>query len=197
MVIDLTGNSNLDQSLLGFDASKIVTNLKKDIGLFDMTRPLSEAKEELDNLMQSRAELNSKVIDAIKANDKNALKLASKNLQLLNKSIYLIQSEVDYKTKIDFIKANSMAKAPVSENSKEEVEAAKDKVEEMEETAKEEKDLTKLVTDIQASTGDVVAKAKSKISSFIENPKEYFTAKNVLTVSFVGLAVYGLYKFIK
>ncbi len=197
MVIDLTGNSNLDTSFLGFDAKNIVSTFKKDIGLFDMIRPLDVAREELDNLMKSRAELNSKVIDAIKANDKEALYKASQNLKLLNKSIYLVQSEVDYKTKIDFIKANSTAKLPVNEVSKEAIESAKDKVEEMEETAKEEKDLTKLVTDIQASTGDVVAKAKSKFSDFIENPKEYFTTKNVFTVSVVGFAIYGLFKYIK
>ncbi len=197
MVIDLTGNSNLDTSFLGFDANKIVLNLKKDIGLFDTTRPLDVAKEELDNLMKSRAELNSKVIEAIKNGDADALKLASKNLRLLNKSIYLIQSEVDYKTKIDFIKANSMAKASVTEVPKEVVEAAKDKAADMEETAKEEKDLTKLVTDIQASTGDVVAKAKSKVGDFLSNPKDYFTARNVFAVSLVGFAIYGLFKYVK
>src|SRR5258705_117717 len=98
---------------------------------------------------------------------------------------------------MDYIKANSISKASVTEVPKEVIETAKEKADDMEETAKEEKDLTKLVTDIQASTGDVYAKAKSKIGSFLDNPKDYFTTKNVLAVSFVSLAIYGLFKFVK
>ncbi len=197
MVIDLTNDSNLDESLLGFSANTVVATVKKELSLFDTKRPLSEAKTELDNLMKSRGELNSKIIDAINANDKKLSDDTSKKLRLLNKMIYIVTNEVDYKTKQEFLKAKTISKAPVDSVPKEVIETATEKVQDMEDTAKEEKELTKLITDIKASTGDVAAKAKSKISAFIENPKEYFTSKNVLILGAGALAIYGLIKFLK
>ena len=197
MVIDLTNNSNVDAALLNFDASNVMTTVKKDLGMFDKTRPLSDAKEELKNLMDSRDEVSSKVIDAIKANNKTALKDALKKQRLLNKMIYIVQSEVDYKTQVDFMKANAISKAPVQEIAKEVVDKAKETAKEIESDVKDKEELTNLITDIKASTGDVVSKAKSTARGFLSNPKEYFTTKNVLLVTVGAFALYGAIKFIK
>lgn len=197
MVIDLTNNSNVDASLLNFDAGTVMTTVKKDLGIFDKTRPLSDAKEELKHLMDSRDEVSSKVIDAIKENDKSALAKAVKKQRLLNKMIYIVQSEVDYKTQVDFMKASKVAQAPVETIAKEVVEKAKETAEEIESDVKDKEELTNLITDIKASTGDVIAKAKSTARSVWSNPKEYFTTKNVLIVTASAFAIYGLVKFIK
>ena len=200
MVIDLTGNSNLDDSLLNFSGSetlsKVVSKLKKNIGLFDVQSPLAEAKEELDNLTKSRAELNEAVIKSIKDKDKVALEKASKNLRILNKSIFLIQSEVDYKTKIDYMRANAMSK-PTELMPKEVIIKAAEKVEEIESNLEAEKELNKLISNIKNGDEGIVSKTKNKIGDIVENPKDYFTTKNVIAVSFLGLAVYGLVKLVK
>jgi hypothetical protein len=197
MVIDLTNNSNVDAALLNFDAGNVMTTVKKDLGMFDKARPLSDAKEELKNLIDSRDVVSAKVIDAIKSNDKTALKEALKKQRLLNKMIYIVQSEVDYKTQVDFMKANAISKAPVQDIAKEVVEKAKETAKEIESDVKDKEELTNLVTDIKASNGDVLAKAKSKARSFLDNPKEYFTTKNVLLVTVGAFALYGAIKFIK
>lgn len=197
MVIDLTNNSNVDAALLNFDASNVITTVKKDLGMFDKTRPLTDAKEELKNLMDSRDSISSKVIDAIKSNDKKALADALKKQRLLNKMIYIVQSEVDYKTQVEFMKANSVAKAPVETIAKEVVDKAQETADEIEADVKDKEELTNLITDIKASTGDVVAKAKSTAKGFLANPKDYFTTKNVLIVTASAFAIYGLVKFIK
>lgn len=197
MVIDLTNNSNVDASLLNFDAGSVITTVKKDLGMFDTTRPLADAKEELKNLMDSRDAVSAKVIDAIKDNDKKALSDAVKKQRLLNKMIYIVQSEVDYKTQIGFMKANSVAKSPIETVAKEVVNKAQETADEIEADVKDKEELTNLVTDIKASTGDLLAKAKSKTRSILDNPKEYFTTKNVLIVAASAFAIYGLVKFIK
>lgn len=197
MVIDLTNNSNVDAALLNFDAGNVITTVKKNLGVFDRTRPLPDAKEELKNLMDSRDAVSSKVIDAIKSNDKDALAKALKQQRILNKMIYIVQSEVDYKTQVDFMKANSVAKAPVETIAKEVVEKAKETADEIEADVKDKEELTNLITDIKASTGDVVAKAKSTAKGFLANPQDYFTTKNVLIVTASAFAIYGLVKFIK
>lgn len=197
MVIDLTNNSNVDASLLNFDAGSVITTVKKDLGMFDTTRPLADAKEELKNLMDSRDAVSAKVIDAIKDNDKKALADAVKKQRLLNKMIYIVQSEVDYKTQIGFMKANSVAKSPIETVAKEVVNKAQETADEIEADVKDKEELTNLVTDIKASTGDLLAQAKSKTRSILDNPKEYFTTKNVLIVAASAFAIYGLVKFIK
>jgi hypothetical protein len=197
VVIDLTNNSNVDAALLNFDAGNIITTVKKNLDVFDKTRPLSDAKDELKNLMESRDEVSSKVLDAIKANDKDALAKAIKKQRLLNKMIYIVQSEVDYKTQVDFMKASKVANSPIETIAKEVVEKAKETAEEIESDVKDKEELTNLITDIKASAGDVVAKAKSTAKSILDNPKEYFTTKNVLIVAASSFAVYGLFKFFK
>jgi hypothetical protein len=197
MVIDLTNNSNVDAALLNFDAGNVMTTVKKDLGMFDKKRPLADAKEELKNLMDSRDVVSAKVIDAIKSNDKKALADALKKQRLLNKMIYIVQSEVDYKTQVEFMKANSVAKAPVEVITKEVIEKAKETADEIESDVKDKEELTNLITDIKASTGDVVAKAKVTAKGLLSNPQEYFTTKNVLIVTASAFAIYGLVKFIK
>ena len=197
MVIDLTNNSNVDASLLNFDGGNIMTSIKKDLGMFDKKRPLADAKEELKNLIESRDSVSAKVIDAIKSGDKKALAEILKKQRLLNKMIYIVQSEVDYKTQVDFMRANSIAKTPVEDVAKEVVEKAKEVAEEIESDVKDKEELTNLITDIKASAGDVVAKAKVTAKGLLSNPQDYFTTKNVLIVAASAFAIYGLVKFIK
>lgn len=197
MVIDLTNNSNVDASLLNFDAGNVITTVKKDLGMFDKKRPLKEAKEELKNLIDSRESVSLNVMEAIKSKDKNAINEAIKKQRLLNKMIYIVQSEVDYKTQVDYMKYNNVSESPIADAVKDVVEKTKESIKELEPSKEEKEELTDLITDIKASTGDVVSKAKNTAKGIWENPKEYFTTKNVLLVSVGAFAIYGLLKFIK
>lgn len=197
MKMDLGNVNNLDESLSGFNAMKVIKRAKVELGVFDKVRPLKDAKEELDNLTNSRAGFNTKIIDAIKANDKQSADKASKDLRLLNHMINLVQNEVDYKTKLEFIKANAISKAPEEVISKEVIEEAKDKAEEIESDAKQEKELSSIITDIKASNGNLVSKAKSEVSKIIDSPKEYFTPKKVAIYMVSFLAIFGFIKLIK
>lgn len=201
MVIDLTNNSNVDAALLNFDAGNVMTTVKKDLGLFDKKRPLADAKEELKNLIDSREEVSQKVMDAIKSDNKADLAVALKKQRLLNKMIYIVQSEVDYKTQIDFMKSRNVSKSSTEQAPKDAVYVATldvKKIEsELEPDPKDKEELNNLITDIKASTGDVVSKAKSTAKGIWANPKEYFTTKNVLLVTAGAFALYGAIKFIK
>lgn len=201
MVIDLTNNSNVDAALLNFDAGNVMTTVKKDLGMFDKKRPLVDAKTELKHLMDSREEVSAKVMDAIKSNNKADLAVAIKKQRLLNKMIYIIQSEVDYKTQLDLMKSMNVSKSPNEQANKEAVVDNTSEVKkieaELEPDPKDKEELTSLITDIKASTGDVVSKAKSTAKGIWANPKEYFTTKNVLLVTAGAFALYGAIKFIK
>lgn len=197
MVIDLTNNSNVDASLLNFDAGNVITTVKKDLDMFDKKRPLKEAKEELKNLIDSRESVSLNVIEAIKSKDKKAINEAIKKQRLLNKMIYIVQSEVDYKTQVDYMKYNNVSESPIVDAVKDVVEKTKESIKELEPSKEEKEELTDLITDIKASTGDVVSKAKNTAKGIWENPKEYFTTKNVILVSVGAFAIYGLVKFIK
>lgn len=201
MRLDLDNLNNIDESLSGFNAMKVIKRAKVELGVFDKVRPLGDAKEELDNLTNSRAGFNTKIIDAIKSNDKKALAEALKKQRLLNKMIYIIQSEVDYKTQLDLMKSLNVSKSPVEQVAKEAVADTSLEVKrieaELEPDPKDKAELTNLITDIKASTGNVVSKAKSTAKGIWDNPKEYFTTKNVLIATAGAFAVYGIVKYFK
>ena len=195
--MDLDNLNNIDESLSGFNAMKVIKRAKVELGVFDKVRPLKDAKEELDNLTNSRAGFNTKILEAIKANDKQSLDKSSKDLRLLNRMINMVQDEVDYKTKLEFIKANTISKAPEEVISKEVIADAKDKAEEIESDAKQEKELSSIITDIKASNGNIVSKVKSEVNKITTHPKDYFTKKNIVIGIVSFLSIYGFIKLMK
>ena len=197
MRLDLDNLNNIDESLSGFNAMKVIKRAKVELGVFDKVRPLSEAKNELKNLMDSREDVSEKVMDAIKSDNKTDLAIALKKQRLLNKMIYIVQSEVDYKTQLDFMKSKNVSKSPTEEVSKEIIKDEKEITKELEPEEKDKEELTNLITDIKASTGNVVSKAKSTAKGIWDNPKEYFTTKNVLIATAGAFAVYGIVKYFK
>lgn len=207
----------LKNDFLDFEKHKLFNEIKKDIP--EMSRPVGfrytlkkvkikdvsngdkfhsfssdektvdEANEELDKLIEYSEKLKNTIIKFVGKGDLDSANRLSFKLKTINKSISDIEDYIDKKEILEKLKpSDSYGIIKAKEN---------DEKEEIKEDIENKKTLDNLITDIKASNGSVIAKAKSKLRNVISSDNKILNPKNVVLFSIIAFSTIALVKIIK